>query len=138
MAVDYGYIIPRLQANPQATAEGKQVIIASQNWYKILLDPLFWQALGKGMRWNRDEKAIEQLERDIKFENVYYENAKAYPTETEQFYQALDRTREKIQTMYSRLEAHKGNLIWKDHWNRFIEYLASGKSAEEFFNQLLK
>lgn len=56
-----------------------------------LLDPLFWQAIGKTMGW------------------------------------------EKFYTPYLR-----GQTEWQSNWHRFIDHLAEGKDAENFFNELLK
>lgn len=37
-----------------------------------------------------------------------------------------------------RHKACKTDLKWKAHWHSFIDALASGKTAEEFFQELLK
>lgn len=52
-----------------------------------VLDPLFWQALGKARGWGDDPKY-----------GVYTE--------------------------------------WRIHWHRFIDHLAEGKPAEDFFKDL--
>lgn len=46
---------------------------------------------------------IEKLEDLIKHEDAMYETALAYPTETSQFYDALERTRQKINGMRTEL-----------------------------------
>lgn len=60
----------------------------------ILLDPLFWQALGKAMGWG----------------------------------------------MKGLYEGEKGQVMeyWIAVWHTFIDHLAEGKSADEFFTELLK
>lgn len=110
----------------------------SKFYERYIFDPLFWQALGKAMEWGKDEAAIEKLRKDIDYENRYYENALAHPTETEQFYQALEKNKQKIGRMYLELDTLLEGLDWKNYWHRFIDHLAEGKDAESFFNELLK
>ncbi len=86
--------------------------IALEHWEKImpnmhrldqwrvcsyaLLDPLFWQSLGKSLGWE-DEKNCPVCWRKMVITGTG----------------------------------------WMCHWHRFIDHLASGKDAEEFFNNLL-
>ena len=49
-----------------------------------------------------DEK-IKSLKSSIDYENAMYETAVAYPTDTPQFYHALERTRQRIESMYAEL-----------------------------------
>ncbi len=63
-----------------------------------LLDPLFWQALGKAMRWQ--EKTDRLIGTEIGFSPPC--------------------------------------LTWAYQWHRFIDCLAEGKDAEQFFEELLK
>lgn len=64
-------------------------------WYVrdgVLLDPLFWQALGKSRGW----KKVREL-----------------------------------------IFGKKEITEWEYYWHHFIDHLASGKSADEFFTTLL-
>ena len=56
---------------------------------------------------NSIEEKIAKLEENIKYENAMYETALAYPTETEQFYRALEQTRVRISGLYDELESLK-------------------------------
>lgn len=57
--------------------------------YLSLLNPLFWQALGKALRWPTPEESL-------------------------------------------------GNVAWVSQWHRFIDWIAEGKDADEFFYELIK
>lgn len=73
--------------------------ICGTDIHKILLDPLFWQSLGKSLKW-------------------------------------VGWFQEECQECGN--EVGKGRLSWQEQWHRFIDHLASGKEAEDFFNQLLR
>lgn len=61
------------------------------------------------------EEELAELEDTIKYENAMYESCLAYPTETEQFYHALEATRERIAGLYKK----QGELRQKlsEHFN---------------------
>lgn len=63
------------------------VVYPNEN--RVLLDPLFWQCLGKALGWDAGN---------------YSEDENSYKGE------------------------------WEKVWHRFINHLAEGKSADEFFN----
>ncbi len=69
----------------------------------ILLDPLFWQCLGKAMGWNESKSCYH------------------YP-----------------QGAYRHTICLQGMNKRTYHWHCFIDKLASGWTAESFFNELLK
>ena len=52
---------------------------------------------------NKTIDEIHELEKSIEYENGMYDTCLAYPTETAQFYSALERTRIKIEEMHARL-----------------------------------
>jgi hypothetical protein len=54
---------------------------------------------------------IKELEILLEYENAMYETALAYPTETAQFYNALERNKIKIEKMYNRLKQLKEKLV---------------------------
>lgn len=45
---------------------------------------------------------LDKLDDEIAYENAMYENALAYPTETAQFYNALEDTRKRIEGLYAK------------------------------------
>ena len=104
----------------------------------FLMDPEFYKALGRQQRWGRDEKAIEILRQDIKIENMDYEICMEFPTETEQFYNALGRQREKITDMNERLRMLEISNGWQYHKARALASYDDGGSAEEYLNSVIK
>jgi hypothetical protein len=53
---------------------------------------------------------IKKLEDLIAYENSMYETALTYPTDTPQFYHALELTRQKINSLYAQLDMLKEQL----------------------------
>ena len=88
-AVRYGWAIPEKVSRYNA----------NQYLCEILLDPLFWQALGKGMGWDTEGYYFQQIQ-----EGRYM---------------------------------MRGSNEHTYHWHRLIDHLASGKSIEDFFANLL-
>ena len=78
-----GYIIPKLQANPNATSEGIEIILNSLNKNDIVLDPLFWQALGKALGWINYAKP-QWLQHALKYHELVLINSN-----TEKFWKEL-------------------------------------------------
>lgn len=84
----------------------------------ILLDPLFWQSLGKALGWNKG------------FETGYCQLCGEPMLDGEEMF---------------KLHGYSGNCTkpprvlteWKTEWHRFIDHLAEGKDPEEFFNGLI-
>ena len=75
-------------------------------WQVILLDPLFWQSLGKAKGW--DKKIHFQF-----FEYRYFDK------------------REKEAPLN---QGDIPEFFY--HWHRFIDHLTAGKSIESFFEEL--
>jgi len=67
---------------------------------ETFLDPVFWQALGRGLGWDHELVTIH----------------------------AVDNGRP---TIVTRVGQH-----WFYHWHRFIDFLAEGKTVEEFFESI--
>lgn len=44
---------------------------------------------------------IDELDKTIEYENAILESAMAYPTETPQFYRAMENSRERIRKLYA-------------------------------------
>ena len=79
---------------------------------KAFLDPLFWQCLGKGLRW-----------RPVEWEVLPYIDVAM---------SVVNSTPVKAVCREKRTEGY----IY--HWHRFIEHIANGGNVEEFFINLLK
>ena len=82
-------------------------------------DPLFWQALGKGLGWGRvTQKDCCTLcgEKMPEGEEVFLYHGYSCPCPKPK----LPAKRE-----------------WKDEWHRFIDYLAEGKDIDSFFADLI-
>ena len=79
---------------------------------QILLDPLFWQCLGKSLGWR--ERCIDCWDRkDMTFKSNEYD-------------------------MCGAGSHNDDRKVWKFVWHSFIDHLAEGKDVEEFFNNLIK
>lgn len=72
-----------------------------------LLDPIFWQSLGKAMGWPKETKEVQ-----LDGFNLEAMDNGVHPT-TKGF-----------------------EYNWQYHWHRFIDHLAEGKDAESFFESL--
>jgi hypothetical protein len=81
--------------------EGERIKITQELINKALLDPLFWQALGKAKGWSEKDFFLPDCE-------------------------GCGMPQEQL------------NPWWRHVWHCFIDHLAEGKSAEEFFDNLLK
>lgn len=92
-----GYIAKRLHSQDDDKELFRLNIYAISTF---VLDPLFWQALGKVEGWDSD----------------YFYN-QAYSQDMSLF---------------------GSDESWKMNWHRFIDHLIEGKSADDFFNTLLK
>ena len=79
-----------------------------------LLDPLFWQALGKAMGW-KDMFMGEPIDKKMQ--------------------KWLDEREKETGEPYNKSCKREG---WLHYWLTFILHLAEGKDAESFFNELLK
>ena len=71
-----------------------------------LLDPLFWQAVGKSLGWG-NEYGID--ERDFWVGEINYPEV---------------------------IKGKAFREIWRYNWNRLIDHLAEGKSIEDYFKNL--
>lgn len=80
----------------------------------MFLDPLFWQSLVTAMEWDRD---LEGLKCSCS-EDIYY---------SYQFCPKCGKQMRKVEVM---------TTYWKKEWHRFIDHIAEGKSAEDFFKTL--
>ncbi len=86
----YGISYIRWNTFPNQPLDGELI-----RWSDTLLDPLFWQALGKGLGWNG-------------------------------------------KNMDACCESNPGSQDeWFYNWHNFIDHLASGKSVDSFFEELL-
>lgn len=74
----------------------------------ILLDPAFWQALGKARGWGSfyDDEGMPRV----------YSTQGWYPI--------------------TKTGSGHDEQMWEAHWHRFIDHLASGGTVEDFFKNL--
>ena len=108
LAIEGGYggswLRLRFKSRPDYNHDWKgherQEVFGEESTRKMLLDPLFWQSLGKAMGW---EKRITG-------------------------YNAF--TKGKLNK--------ENNDPWRLEWHRFIDKIAEGGTADEFFEELLK
>lgn len=80
---------------------------ARRNIYKVLLDPLFWQAIGKAEEWVGYECPIS--------EEHHFMTTEALCSECKSELQTKE--------LY--------------YWHRFIDHIAEGNDLDSFFKQLL-
>jgi hypothetical protein len=82
----------------------------------LFLDPRFWQCLGKAMGWKEHFEAFDRC-------------GIAYDFETME--ELKDEEREQNECLnWERIP------YWKTYWHSFIDHLADGKTAENYFKQL--
>lgn len=88
----------------------------SGEWVSVgitLLDPTFWQALGKGLGWEN---------------RVCFFCGEKYRKIDGEYHEYCDKCSKPF---------HEEIPEYKYHWHRFIDHLAEGKDAESFFKELL-
>jgi len=77
-------------------------------WEEIMLDPIFWQSLGKAMGW---QECYYQYH--YKFNEPYPFNVKSKSMSHQPHY-----------------------LLWQYYWHSLIDHLADGGTIEEYFKKL--
>jgi len=77
------------------------------------LDPLFWQSLGKALVWAKYDRSV-----------TYYSSHKI-----------LKNRKAKVSPIKGEVHTENSYLY---HWHRFIDTLAEGGTAEDYFTNLLK
>lgn len=116
-AIEAGYKAPfgkPYKTNHYRTKpEGLNLTAISQdlNIHAVLLDPAFWQALGKAMGWLTEGHQWSTGGQRCDCCGAWDDDMTppgAY------------------------------DYCWKYHWHLFIDYLSEGKDPETFFNQLLQ
>lgn len=90
-----------------------------EDYFRVLLDPLFWQALGKAMGWEDECDKCGTIQSVIDHEVAEYNESVC-----------------KLINGFG--DKHIMFLRWKSVWHNFIDHLAEGGDVEAFFNQLLK
>jgi hypothetical protein len=91
------------------------------------LDPLFWQSLGKALGWGQpiDKREHEWGKRICLHCGVdtAYQPPKESGCNHAHYPEACS-------------VCSRNATTWRQHWHRFIDHLAEGKTAEEFFKGL--
>lgn len=98
-AIEGGY---ELKQNNSFFSDPKDLSKIGIYTHIVVLDPLFWQSLGKSLGWDKLVKVIDGKEWNVGKYGLLPE------------------------------------FVWKGEWHRFIDHLAEGKTAESYFNDLLK
>lgn len=111
-----------------------------------LLHPGFWTALGKAMGWKNETKGCQLTESGVKA----LCSSKGHRSKMHKDIRGLvvgeSRDKKCWSVLWDRhktiLSIHKSFIRrfggkWLDHWHRFIDKLASGGTADEFFKDLL-
>ncbi len=106
----YGHTIAKARyiSNEDKKEYGSDRRIDTKNYYDILLDPLFWQALGKAEGWVVTICWFCGKECEIAFS------------------EDSDCCNEKVSDE------------WEYRWHSFIDHLAAGKDINSFFDNLIK
>lgn len=114
-AIEGGWRPRAEKATDILNREGKLVGLEKTSmlgYAQMTNDPLFWQALGKAEGWTAIDThrcSLNGIERTGKAKNCSLCFGEG-----------------------------KNGIHWLDVWHLFIDHLASGKSADEFFEELLK
>lgn len=84
----------------------------------IFIDPKFWQALGKYMGWEPQSFLM-------------CGNADCPNQDKSKEFKCCSECGCGFETYYN------GKLDWKQYWHKFIDHLAEGKTAEDYFKTLI-
>ncbi len=118
-----------------------QEFASHYNVANILLDPAFWQSLGKAMGWN--DSTLRQC--GLTPEGVsQFRNTRLPPNVNGQI---VGESRDgkcwsvrwegkKYASAYHKDFIKELSGDWRQYWHRFIDHLAAGKSVETFFETL--
>lgn len=96
-------------------------------WEKVVLDPLFWQALGKALGWGAEMIMVDEPGHPKEW--CYFTHC---PTCGEQVVDEEEGCSKGCVSDNANVEA------WLHHWHRFIDHLAEDKDPESFFTELLR
>ncbi len=98
---------------------------------EALLDPLFWQALGKALGWGHCLNCGDSGEVPIGENRVTLDMA------IDAGDRSLEGTLHSVEMGQCEVcgGTQSGDYLY--HWHRFIDHLAEGKDAESFFSSLL-
>lgn len=108
--------------------QGENGIWREYNMEVILLDPLFWQSLGKSMGFEKRGTFAEckKCQREIENPEPVLWVAGAY--------RCIDYKGEV--GCGGEMKKREVTEDWKYYWHRFIDHLAEGKSIEDYFKLL--
>ena len=113
----------------------------------IFLDPSFWQSLGKALGWKNQDyptirrcalsrEGVEWLKNQWSLRNKTTGRIVGESRDKQNWWVQWDG--DKAKSSY-----HKSFIYlfpdgdWNDKWHRFIDHLADGKTAEDFFESLI-
>lgn len=116
-----------------------------------LLDPIFWQSLGKSLGWGKWTIPFERFVHEWELRHYQADTAKTpvYTCKMACGARKIGETiwwdvgddseefGEKPRFGWS-MTAHKSQKLesWEEHWHRFIDHLAEGKTIETYFEPL--
>ena len=97
----------------------------------IFLDPLFWQALGRALGWNKEFRIGDWVE-------TPHGEGKITSVENIPNGQVRVRYREGGLMKYGVKEVSPSKPLgrWLENWHKFIDHLAKGGTPAEYFNEL--
>lgn len=123
----------------------------SLEFHFLLLDPLFWQSLGKSLGWGKWTIPFERFVHEWELRHYQADTAKTpvYTCKMACGARKIGETiwwdvgddseefGEKPRFGWS-MTAHKSQKLesWEEHWHRFIDHLAEGKTIETYFEIL--
>jgi hypothetical protein len=108
--------------------EGEDVQQFSDVTAEILLDPKFWQALGKTMGWEKENEEVYielpemQEERRLKLMDI-------------EDNEGVILRRENLGVIVAPYALNK-KYSWRKEWHRMIDALASDQTIEQYFETL--
>ncbi len=112
--------------------------VAVNGYYRshILLDPLFWQALGKAEGWDDSKPYINKF---CKYDNCYEDveyDVELFKSERPEIWSEIKDGKpfDSEETTYKFCSSTPD---WKINWLDFIRWIAEGGTVDDFFNQLL-
>ena len=140
------------ESNPEAVCKNMGTNLPCCPDSEVLIDPLFWQALGKAMGWGEWNMKLEDVKHEWELVKYLPDTAKTPVYECKCGARKVNDIIEIEDNEYNISEIKKGEWskrhalyghggyrrkTWQQNWHRFIDHLAEGKSPDDFFNDLL-
>lgn len=118
-----GYLRKKFEMEDDCAIFYDKVNVRRYYFSDMVLDPLFWQALGKGLGWEPWRLYRNGMA-----------TSKDYPEHEK--HRWVKENSEKIGVFDINSPVMSWQRVWIAEWHRFIDHLAEGKDIQNFFTNL--